>query len=74
MFKLKGEVDRNMKESKNEYKYHSLSVPVPIIEKVKKFIQDKPEYSSVAEFAKFAMKDKMQHEKLIDGILAIMES
>ena len=48
---------------RSDYKYHSLSIPIPIIEDVKEFIQDKPEFSSVAEFAKFAMKEKMQREK-----------
>ena len=53
---------------RRDYKYHSLSIPIPIIEEVKEFIQEKPEFSSVAEFAKFAMKEKMQRDKSMDGI------
>jgi len=50
-----------MKRSKTAVKYHGISLPTPLIELVKEFIQTKPEYRSVAEFARYAMIEKIQH-------------
>jgi len=46
--------------SKPPVKYHGISLPVPVIEEVKKFIKDKPEYRSVAEFVKESIRMNMR--------------
>jgi len=43
-------------------KYHSLSLPVDFIEIVKDFIEENQRYRSVAEFARYAMIEKMERE------------
>jgi len=43
-------------------KYHSLSLPVDFIEIVKEFIEENQRYRSVAEFARYAMIEKMERE------------
>lgn len=63
-----------VKRAKPKVKYVSLSIPAPFIEEIKQYIQEKPEYQSVAEFAKQTMREKMQgltdgSSKDIKGIL-----
>ena len=48
---------------RKEYRYHSLSLPVPFIEQVKDHIKDRPQYRSVADFARDAMKERIIIEK-----------
>jgi metal-responsive CopG/Arc/MetJ family transcriptional regulator len=47
---------------KKAVKYHGISLPSPLIEEVKKYIIDRPEYRSVAEFTKEAIREKMRKE------------
>ena len=48
-----------MNRIKKPVKYHGISLPCPLIEEIKKYIKDKPEYRSVADFTKQASREKM---------------
>jgi Arc/MetJ-type ribon-helix-helix transcriptional regulator len=49
--------------TKKPVSYHGISLPSPFIEQIKVYIQDKPEYRSVAEFVKEAVRQKMESER-----------
>ena len=49
---------------KPRVKYHSISLPVPFIEEIKKHILEKPEYRSIADFAREALREKMHNNSL----------
>ena len=52
-----------MKRSKPGAKYRGMSLPVPLIEEVKEHIQNKPEYRSVSEFVKGAIRRQLLEER-----------
>lgn len=52
-----------MGQTKPGVKYQSVSLAVPFIEEIKKHIQDKPGYRSIADFVREAVREKMQDEK-----------
>lgn len=49
-----------MKTLKPSVKYQGISVPITLIQEIKKCIKDKPEYRSIAEFVKEAIREKIQ--------------
>jgi len=51
-----------MSKTKDRCKYQSVSLPVPFIEEIKKHIENKPHYRSIASFAKQAMINQMNYE------------
>ncbi len=63
-----------MGKTKDRPKYQSVSLAVPFVDNIKKYIFNKPEYRSVADFAREAIREKMQkptntHPKDIENIL-----
>jgi len=49
---------------KSKRKYHSLSLPVDFIKDIKEHIKDKPGYTSVTDFAKSAIRQKIYSSDL----------
>jgi hypothetical protein len=47
------------KRSKPAAKYRGLSFPVPLLEEIKIYISNKPEYRSVSEFIRESIREKM---------------
>jgi len=41
-------------------KWQGISLPVPFIDKIKKAIENKPEYSNVPEFVRQAVREKLE--------------
>ena len=62
------------KRSKPPAKYRGLSFPVPLLEEVKIYIRNKPEYRSVSEFIRESIREKMNEvtvpkDRINDSIL-----
>jgi len=53
-----------MGQTKPGARYQSVSLAVPFIEKIKKHIQDKPEYRSIADFVREATREKMNEGEI----------
>ena len=51
-----------MAKTKSRMKYQGISLPVPIMQKIKKYILEHDEYRSMADFITQAIKDKMRNE------------
>jgi len=51
-----------MKKSKPSVKYQGISMPIPFIEEIKKFIMKNSKYRSVADFTREAIREKMHRE------------
>jgi len=54
-----------MKRSKPSVPYQGMSFPVPLVEEVRRFIQEKPEYRSIAEFCSEAIREKLHKEQMV---------
>jgi len=54
--------------SKSAVSYHGISLPSPLINEVKNHIQNKPEFRSVAEFTREALREKMNKDFTIENI------
>lgn len=50
------------KTKKPPVSYHGISFPSPFVEQIKKYIENNPQYRSVAEFTKEAVREKMNRE------------
>ena len=48
--------------STKKAKYHGLSLPSPLIEDVKKHIETRPSFTSVADFVRFAVRTVMRDQ------------
>ena len=42
-----------------ETKYQGLSLPVPLIELIKEYVKNNPQYTSVTDFIKTAIRNKL---------------
>lgn len=51
-----------MGQTKPGARYQSVSLTIPFIEEIKKHIQDRPEYRSIADFMRQAARVQMQYE------------
>ena len=51
-----------MGQTKPGARYQSVSLAIPFIEEIKKHIQDRPEYRSIADFMRQAARAQMQYE------------
>jgi hypothetical protein len=51
-----------IKKSKTIRSYRSLSLPKPLLEIVKKHIQSNPEYNTISEFIREAIREKIRNE------------
>ena len=52
---------------KNEkQKYRRISFPIPLLDKIKSHIYDKPEYQNISEFIREAIREKIRNELIED--------
>jgi len=51
-----------MKGVKEPVKYKSLSIPEPLFNELKKFVQSNSKYRNMAEFLREAIRDKLRKE------------
>jgi hypothetical protein len=56
------------KRIKKRAKYQGVSLPVPLIEEIKKHIMHKKEYRGIADFIKQAIREKMNFSSAFDRI------
>ncbi len=52
-----------MKGVKEPVSYKSLSIPEPLFNELKKFVQNNDKYRNMAEFLREAIRDKLRKEK-----------
>ena len=54
-----------MPKASRRYRYGGVTLPEPLIHDIEKFIEERPElgYSSIAEFVKDAIRDKIEKYK-----------
>lgn len=53
-----------MKTSKPPVKYQGISIPLPLINEIKTYIKNNPEYRSIGEFTREAIRDKLNESAL----------
>ena len=53
----------NMRNLKPKAKYQGISLPEEFIDELKKHVMGNPRYKSVADFAREALREKMDREK-----------
>lgn len=51
-----------MGKTKPRGRYQSISLSVPFLKEIKKYIMDDPKYRSVADFTREALREKMHRE------------
>jgi hypothetical protein len=52
------------KRSKPAAKYQGFALEIPLIDEIKKYIKDKPEYRSVTDFVRSAIREKISRDTL----------
>lgn len=62
-----------MKGVKEPVKYKSLSIPEPLFNEFKKYVQSNPNYRNMAEFLRQSLREKMQREIELAQKLAYAE-
>jgi Arc/MetJ-type ribon-helix-helix transcriptional regulator len=50
--------------SKPKARYQGIALDIPLMNEVKRFIQDKPEYRSMAEFVRASIREKLNDERV----------
>ncbi len=50
-----------MNMPRKESHYESISLPTPLVEKVKAFIKKYPEYVNITDFIKSAVREKLEN-------------
>ena len=51
------------KSLKSKVKYQGICMPLPLIGEIKKFVLKHPEYRSMGEFVKEAIREKLRREQ-----------
>ena len=52
-----------MKRTKKPVKYQGFALEIPLINNIKKHINDRPQYRSVTDFVRAAVREKIEYEK-----------
>jgi len=52
-----------MKRSKKPVKYQGFAIEIPLIDEIKKTIQEKPQYRSVTDYVRDAIREKLTRDQ-----------
>ena len=66
-------MDAKRKRSKPAVKYQGFALEIPLIDKIKKHIKNKPEFRSTTDFVRTAIREKMDRDyKLKDRAIDML--